>query len=122
MGTGKGCDMKNVARRALTMAACAVLLVSCGDDNNDPAPAEINGPAILRVSNETRFVQEVTFDGSYIGDVAGETSRDWQVPAGIHTVNIHDTDAERYTMTGEFYAGVVTQVRFGLPAPGGSSD
>mgnify|MGYP003614233762 FL=1 len=104
------------------MAACAVLLVSCGDDNNDPAPAEINGPAILRVSNETRFVQEVTFDGSYIGDVAGETSRDWQVPAGIPTVNIHDTDAERYTMTGEFYAGVVTQVRFGLPAPGGSSD
>ena len=107
----------NKAGRVFVMAICAFGMMSCGDDG-ERTPESIDGPAILRVSNETRYPQEVTFDGKYIGDVAGNSSRDWRVPAGTHTVNIHDTEADHYTMTGKLQSGVVTDVRFWLPAPG----
>ena len=107
--------MKTLVRVLLAML-CALSLASCGGDDDDDgggrSPQGISGPAILRVYNQVPYVQEISFDGTYIGNVAVNAYRDWSVPAGAHVVSGYDSVTGNSTKTYSFTAGRITSVRF----------
>ena len=109
----KGRIMKKLLWIFLAML-CALGLASCGGDDDDDdggrAPQDISGPAVLRVVNQMQYVQEISFDGRYIGDVGVGASRDWSVPAGTHTVVAHDNVTGNATRTSTFVAGRTTVI------------
>ena len=95
---------------------CAMGLASCGSDDDDDdkgrQPQGISGPAVLRVYNQVPYVQQISFDGRYIGDVAVNSYRDWNVPAGAHVVSGYDNVTGNSAKTYSFTAGRITSVRF----------
>ncbi len=100
------------------MVLCAVALTGCKDDKDPPRrESSVSGPATLRVENRMQLVQEVSFDGSYIGDVAPNSTRDWRVPEGRHVVTAYDRETGAASGTFEFRAGRVTTVTVGTQAP-----
>jgi hypothetical protein len=109
--------MKKILWILLAML-CALGLASCGggDDDDDNGgghnPQGISGPAVLRGDNQVPYVQEISFDGSYIGDVAVNSYRDWSVPAGAHVVSGYDHVTGNSAKTYSFTAGHITSVRF----------
>lgn len=96
----------------LVMAACALGGTSCESNDEGVEAQDIDGPAIMRVINLTSGALKITFDRSYIGDVAGNASREWNVPAGAHVVDLYDYQPGDNAVAGKFYAGIVTEVTF----------
>lgn len=99
------------------MALCAIGSNSCESNDEGIKPQDIAGPAIMRVVNLTPGVLKITFDRAYIGDVAGRANREWNVPAGAHTVDLYDYQPGDNAVAGEFYAGIVTEVTFRFNTP-----
>jgi hypothetical protein len=102
---------------------CAAGLVSCDDDDDDKDRSyAISGPAILRVLNQVRYTQQISFDGTYIGDVAANSSRDWNVPTGTHVVSGYDSVYGAASSTLKFYANQVTTYRIYLRSARAAAD
>ena len=95
-------------------AICSIGLVSCSDDDDKPDSPKISGPAILQVINNTQYVQEISFDGLYIGDVVAHSYRAWNVPVGRHIINGYDDIYGSSSGSYNFTAGRVTPVTYYL--------
>ncbi len=101
----------------LLLAAGALGGPSCESNDEGIEAQSLDGPAIMRVVNRTPDVLKVTFDRTYIGDVAANANRDWNVPAGTHFVDVYDFQPGDSTVAGEFYEGIVTEVIFRVNGP-----
>ena len=77
---------------ALTLCCLFTACETGGDDPGDPTP--IDGEAVLRVTNVSDYDSTVYFDGDYIGNVDDDSSRNWNVPTGVHRITIDNADLD----------------------------
>ena len=108
-------------RVAVIGLALAMMLITSacesggGGDSPDSEAASITGDAGMLMINNSSDETTVYFDGVYIGNVSGDGSRQWDVPAGSHVVRIDNAERDNSDDVEQrfsFRSGYTTTIHF----------